>query len=105
MNYRFKIITDTASAQFLDIYFEYDNSGHFNTRIYDKRGDFNFTVINLPDLSVKLQISSVCALYSFNLQDIAAVTHTFVKRHWCLTYKQMIHGLSKTSCRFNVHRL
>jgi hypothetical protein len=38
-----KETTDTASsASFLDIYFEFDDSGQLSTKIYDKRDDFNF---------------------------------------------------------------
>ena len=35
-----------SSASFLDIYFEFDDSGHLSTNIYDKRDDFNFKIIN-----------------------------------------------------------
>jgi hypothetical protein len=37
-----KETTDTASsASFLDLYLEFDDSGQLNTKIYDKRDDFN----------------------------------------------------------------
>jgi hypothetical protein len=45
-----KETTDTASsASFLDIYLEFDDSGQLNTKIYDKRDDFNFKIINFPN--------------------------------------------------------
>jgi hypothetical protein len=38
--------TDTASfASFLDWYLQFDDSGQFGTKIYDKREDFNFKII------------------------------------------------------------
>jgi hypothetical protein len=38
---------DTASsASFLDMYLEFDDSGQLSTKIYDKRDDFNFKIIN-----------------------------------------------------------
>ena len=38
---------DTASsASFLDLYLEFDDSGQLSTKIYDKRDDFNFKIIN-----------------------------------------------------------
>jgi hypothetical protein len=42
-----KETTDTASsASFLDLYLEFDDSGQLSTKIYDKRDDFNFEIIN-----------------------------------------------------------
>jgi hypothetical protein len=44
-----KETTDTASsASFLDLYLEFDDSGQISTKIYDKRDDFNFKIINFP---------------------------------------------------------
>ena len=45
-----KETTGTASsASFLDLYLEFDDSGQLSTKIYDKRDDFNFTIINFPN--------------------------------------------------------
>ena len=42
-----KETTDTASsASILDIYLEFDDSGQLSTKIYDKRDDFNFKILN-----------------------------------------------------------
>jgi hypothetical protein len=38
----------TSSASFLDLYLEFDDSGQLSTKIYDKRDDFNFKIINIP---------------------------------------------------------
>ena len=35
-----------SSASFLDLYLEFDDSGQLSTKIYDKRDDFNFKIIN-----------------------------------------------------------
>jgi hypothetical protein len=46
-----KDTTDTASsASFLDLCLEVDDSDQLNTKIYDKRDDFNFKIINFPNL-------------------------------------------------------
>ena len=46
-----KETTGTASsASFLDLYLEFDDSGQLSTKIYDKRDDFNFTIINFPNM-------------------------------------------------------
>jgi hypothetical protein len=42
-----KKTTDTpSSASFLDLYLEFDDSGQLSTKIYDRRDDFNFKIIN-----------------------------------------------------------
>jgi hypothetical protein len=46
-NLEVKETTDTASsASFLDLYLEFDDSDQLSTKIYDKRDDFNFKIIN-----------------------------------------------------------
>jgi hypothetical protein len=46
-----KETTDTASsASFLDLYLEFDDSGQLSTKIYDKRDDFNFKIINFANV-------------------------------------------------------
>ena len=48
-----KETTDTASfASFLDIYLEFDDSGQLSTNIYDKWDDFNFRIINFPNIYI-----------------------------------------------------
>jgi hypothetical protein len=44
-----KIFT-ASSASFLDLYLEFDDSGQLSTNIYDKRDDFNFKIINFPNM-------------------------------------------------------
>ena len=44
-----KETTDTvSSASLLSLYLEFDDSGQIRTKIYDKRDDFNFKIINFP---------------------------------------------------------
>ena len=46
-----KETTDTASsASFLDLYLEFDDIAQLSTNIYDKQNDFNFKIINFPDM-------------------------------------------------------
>jgi hypothetical protein len=52
-----KETTNTASsASFLDLYLEFDDSGQLSTKIYDKRDDFNFKIINFPKNSANLEL-------------------------------------------------
>ena len=40
----------TCTASFLDLHLEFDSSGKLSTKIYDKRDDFDFKIINFPYL-------------------------------------------------------
>jgi hypothetical protein len=53
------LTTDTASSvSFLDLYLEFDDSGQLSTKIYDKRDDFNFKIINFPNMCSKIPINT-----------------------------------------------
>ena len=44
-----KDITDTdRSASYLDLHLEIDSEGQLRTKLYDKRDDFNFPIVNFP---------------------------------------------------------
>jgi hypothetical protein len=59
-----KETTDTASsASFLDLYFEFDDSGQLSTKIYDKRDDFNFKIINFPNMCSNIPASPAYGIY------------------------------------------
>ena len=46
-----KETTDEASsASFLDVCLEFDDSGQLSTKMYDKRDDFNFKIINFTNM-------------------------------------------------------
>ncbi len=38
----------TCTASFLDLHLEFDSSGKLSTKIYEKRDDFDFKIINVP---------------------------------------------------------
>ena len=59
-----KETTDTASsASFLDLYLEFDDSGQISTKIYDKRDDFNFKLINFPNMCSNIPASPAYGVY------------------------------------------
>ena len=69
-----KETTDTASsASFLDLYLEFDDSGQISTKIYDKRDDFNFKIINFPNMCSNIPASPAYGVY-ISQSD-------FLKRH------------------------
>ena len=59
-----KETTDTASsASFLDLYLEFDDRGQLSTKIYDKRDDFNFKIINFPNMCSNIPASPAYGVY------------------------------------------
>ena len=51
------------SASFLDLYLEFDDSGQISTKIYDKRDDFNFKIINFPNMCSNIPASPAYGVY------------------------------------------
>lgn len=94
-----KETTDTASsASFLDLYLEFDLHSHLSTRIYDKRDDFNFEIINFPHLSSNIPTSPAYGIYISQLIRYSRACSSysdFVKRHQCLSRKLMNQGYVK----------
>jgi hypothetical protein len=53
-----KETTNTASsASFFDLFLEFDDSGQLSTKIYDKRDDFNFKIINFSNMCSNIPAS------------------------------------------------
>ena len=77
--------TDTASsASFLDFYLEFDDSGQISTKIYDKRDDFNFKIINFQNMCSNIPASPAYGVYILQLIRYARASSNysdFLKRH------------------------
>jgi hypothetical protein len=69
-----KETTDTASsASFLDLYLEFDDSGELSTKIYDKRDDFNFKIINFSNMCSNIPASPPYGVYISQLIRYVAI--------------------------------
>ena len=55
-------ITDT-SASYLDLHLEADSQGRLRTKLYDKRDDFNFPIVNLPFICSKIPAAPAYGVY------------------------------------------
>jgi hypothetical protein len=54
-----KDTTDTdRSASYLDIHFEIDSEGRLRTKLYDKRDDYNFPIVNFPFICSNIPAAS-----------------------------------------------
>jgi hypothetical protein len=79
--WKVKETTDTASsASFLDLY----DSGQLSTKIYDKRNDFNFKIINFTNMCSNIPASPAYGVYISQLIRYARASSNysdFLKRH------------------------
>ena len=94
-----KETTDTASsAPVLDIYFEFHDSGQFSTKIYDKRDDFNFKIINFPNMCSNIPGSPAYGVYILQLIRYARASSNysdFLKRYLHLRNRLLDQGYEK----------
>jgi hypothetical protein len=80
-----KETTDTASSvSFSDLYLEFDDSGQLGIKNYDKRDDFNFKIINVPNTCSNIPASPAYGVYISQLIRYARTSRNysdFLKRH------------------------
>ena len=88
--------TDTASsASFLDLYLEFDDNGQLSTKIYDKWDDFNFKIINFPNMCSNIPASPAYGVYISQLiRDARARSNysEFLERHLYLRNRLLDQG-------------
>ena len=59
-----KDTTDTdRSASYLDLHLEVDSEGRLRTKLYDKRDDFNFPIVNFSFICSKIPAASAYGVY------------------------------------------
>ena len=88
----------TSSASFLDIYLEFDDRGQISTKIYDKRDDFNFKIINFPNMCSNIPASPAYGAYISQLIRYARASSNysdFLKRHLHLRNRLLDQGYKK----------
>ena len=94
-----KETTDTASsALILDLYLEFDDSGQLSTKIYDKRDDFNFKIINFPNTCSNIPASPAYGVYISQLIRYARASSNYsdiLKRHLHLRNRLLDQGYKK----------
>ena len=70
--------------QMLKMYFAFDDSGQLITKIYDKRDDFNFKIINFRNMCSNIPASPAYGVYISQLIRYARASSNysdFLKRH------------------------
>jgi hypothetical protein len=59
-----KDTTDTdRSVSYLDLHIEIDNEGRLRTKLYDKRVNFNFPIVNFPFICSNIPASPAYGVY------------------------------------------
>jgi hypothetical protein len=94
-----KETTDTASsASFWNLYLEFDDSGQLSTKIYDKRNDFNFKIINFPNMCSNIPASpayGACISQLIRYARASSNYSDFPKRHLHLRTRLLDQGYKK----------
>ena len=94
-----KETTETAaSSSYLECYLYIDN-GKLATRLYDKRDDFNFPIVNFPFLSSNIPSALAYGVYVSQLIRYAKACSNyqdFMERGKVLTTKLLSQGYQKT---------
>ena len=80
------------------LYLEFDDSGQLSTKIYDKRDDFNFKIINCPNMCSNIPASTAYGVYISQLIRYARASSNysdFLKRHLHLRNRLLDQGYKK----------
>ena len=74
----------------MDLLLEFDHQGNLHTRLYDKRDDFDFPIVNFPHLCSNIPSSPAYGVYISQLirySRACSVYDDFVARSRLLTLK------------------
>ena len=83
---------------FLDVYLEFDDSGQLSIKIYDKRNDFNFKIINFPNMCSNIPASPAYGAYISQLIRYARVSSNysdFLKLHLHLRNRLLTRAIKR----------
>ena len=98
-----KDTTDSSTqASYLDILLGIDKDQHMTTKIYDKRDDFNFSIVNFPFLSSNIPESPAYGVYISQLIRYSRACsdyHDFLSRGKLLTAKLLRQGYQPSKLR------
>ena len=99
-----KETTDSSSsASYLDLYLQYDQNGRLTTKLYDKRDDFDFPIVNFPFLDSNIPASPSYGIYMSQLIRYSRACsryQDFLDRCRLLTNKLITQGFER--CRLMI---
>jgi len=93
-----KFIENAVEASYLDLYLEHDITGTLTTKLYDKRDDFNFPLVNYPFLDRNIP-SSAYGVYMSQLSRYSRTCNS------CQDFSTSICSVNKAASqlRFNIN--
>ena len=66
-----KDTTDAArSASYLDLHLKIDSEGQLRTKLYDKRDDINFPILNFPFICSNIPAAPAYGVYIYISEDL-----------------------------------
>ena len=90
--------TQINSASYLDLFLFIDSGGRLNSKLYDKRDDFAFPIVNFPFLSSNIPASPAYGVYISQLIRYARACvqySDFLERGQLLSQKLLSQGYVK----------
>ena len=97
-----------CSASYLDLFLEFDRQGKLSTKIYDKRDDFNFPIVNFPFLSSNIPSSPAYGVFTSQLIRYARASSLykdFIDRSMLLAKKLLTQGYQMPKLISSLKRL
>ena len=95
-------IKDTTDADhhasYLDLLLKYDNFHHLQVKLYDKRDDFNFDIVNFPFLCSNIPQSPAYGVFVSQLiryARISSMYEDFIMRSQLLSSKLLKQGFTR----------
>ena len=83
-----KDTTDTdRTASYLDLHLEIDNEGWIRTKLYDKKDDFNFLIVNFPFICSNIPAYGVYICQMIRYSRACGSYQDFLDRGLLLTMK------------------
>jgi hypothetical protein len=99
----------STPASYLDVLLKLDTNGKLTTQLYDKRDDFNFSIVNFPNLCTNIPASPAYGVYISQLIRYARACSAYdqflhVIRGSLLTKKLMSQGFQMSRLQAAFHK-
>ena len=102
--YRYKCCN---TAVIFDSHLENDNEGRLKTKLYDKRDDFSFPIVNFPFLSSNIPAAPAYVYISqlIRYSRVCISYHDFLVRGLLLTRKLLNHEFQMVKVKSSLRKL
>ena len=97
--------TSPTEANYLDMNIRIDNGNKFICQLYDKRNDFNFNVVSMPNLSSNVPIDASYSVFYSQIIRIFKANNSIDQLH--IDIKNMMDKLCKQNFKYSklVHQI